>query len=315
MIEVVHPYKKVWSMYTLASLLPDKEKIRLHLYIHEDDWAEAPVEWILENFPTVKIYQTFWLKNQLATTMCHLLDHWKDKGGLHKRIVWLGGNNIISGRWSDNLPGPDFFQSVSYLAHKRVFRKHPRFLDFYRILRVAINEQKPENISTEFALLNYDLLKNFDPAELFCPTETDELETRVPGMPAIDRLLYKCRDEAFVSKLLSYQHKFMPLYMTGQNDVLIEKDAMGPLDCINYNVMLRKSFQLNIEHKWLIKPYLDLPTGVQLSLPWDMYSNLISSIPVNHRNAINNEILLLKSAKQKRAAGSLLKAGFKLGKI
>ena len=91
--------------------------------------------------------------------------------------------------------------------------------------------------------------------------------------------------------------------MCGRNDILVQKEAIGPLDSVNYNVMLRKSFQLNIQHKWLIAEYLDLPTGLQLSLPWDMYTNLIPSIPINMRNARNNEILMLKSTKQKRVAG------------
>ena len=68
MIELVHNYKKVWSMYTLASLVDKvassgKDDIRLHLYVHEEDWKGAPIDWILDNFPNVKIYQSFW-RNQ-----------------------------------------------------------------------------------------------------------------------------------------------------------------------------------------------------------------------------------------------------------
>lgn len=316
MIEIVHPYKKVWSMFTLASLLPDKEEVRIHLYVNNKDWDEAPIDWIVDNFPNVKIYESFWRKSDLAKCMCHLMDHWKDKGGLHKRIVWLGGNNIINGKWSNNFPNEEFFAgSVSFLSHKRVFRKHPRFKDFYRILQIPISPTKLHNIDPEFMIFNYDMLKTFSLEELFCPTEKDGLESRSPNMPKIDRLLYQASTEWFMTRLLGYQHKFMPIYMNGKNDILIELEALGPLDSVNYNVMLRKSFQLNIQHKWLLQTYTMLPTTIQLSIPWDMYTNLIPSIPINMRNARNNELLMLKSTKQKRVAGSLVKVGFRLGKI
>jgi len=316
MIEIVHPYKKVWSMFTLASLLPDKEEVRIHLYVNNKDWAEAPIEWILDNFPNVKIYESFWRKSDLAKCMLHLLDHWKDKGGLNKRIVWFGGNNIVNGKWANNFPNEDFFSgSVSFLSHKRVFRKHPRFKDFYRILQIPISPEKVLNIDPEFMIFNYNMLKAFPLEELFCPTEDDALAARSPNMPKIDRLLYQAGTEAFIGKLLTYQHKFVPLYMNGKNDALIDQEAIGPLDSVNYNVMLRKSFTVNIQHKWLIRDYLLLPTCLQLSLPWDMYTSLIPSIPINLRNARNNETLLLKAAKQKRVAGSLVKVGFRLGKI
>jgi hypothetical protein len=159
------------------------------------------------------------------------------------------------------------------------------------------------------------MLKTFSLEELFCPTEKDGLEARSPNMPKIDRLLYQASTEWFMTRLLGYQHKFMPLYMNGKNDILVELESLGPLDSVNYNVMLRKCFQLNIQHKWLIQTYTMIPTTIQLSLPWDMYTNLIPSIPINMRNARNNEILMLKSTKQKRVAGSLVKVGFRLGKI
>ena len=85
-------------------------------------------------------------------------------------------------------------------------------------------------------------------------------------MPKIDRLLYQASTEWFMTRLLGYQHKFMPLYMSGKNDILVELESLGPLDSVNYNVMLRKCFQLNIQHKWLIQTYTMIPTTIQLSL-------------------------------------------------
>ena len=57
MIEILHEYKKDWSMFTLASLLDKSRDFRLHLYVHEDDWADAPIDWVIANFDEVKILQ------------------------------------------------------------------------------------------------------------------------------------------------------------------------------------------------------------------------------------------------------------------
>ena len=50
-------------------------------------------------------------------------------------------------------------------------------------------------------------------------------------------------------------------------------------ELLDYNVMLRKSWSIDVEHKYLAADYLDLSTGVQLAVPWDCYTSLIDSIP------------------------------------
>ena len=47
---------------------------------------------------------------------------------------------------------------------------------------------------------------------------------------------------------MTYSWNSMPTYMNGKNDFLIENDAIGLKDIVNYNVMLRKSYTLNIQH-------------------------------------------------------------------
>jgi hypothetical protein len=98
-------------------------------------------------------------------------------------------------------------------------------------------------------------------------------------------------------------------------DQLVERDAIGAKELLDYNVMLRKSWSIDIEHRYLARDYLDMSTGVQLSVPWDCYTSLIDKIPLNFRNAQLNEVLLQKSAKQKSIAGKLIKRGFILGKV
>ena len=133
MIELVHNYKKVWSMYTLASLLnktasSGKDDIRLHLYVHEDDWDEAPREWILDNFPNVKIYQSFWRTDNLAKTICHLKSYYtgKDKqlnkiAALEKAISEKYGEEAIvnpKSNWDDSKE-QDYLQQMRAMYKKQ----------------------------------------------------------------------------------------------------------------------------------------------------------------------------------------------------
>ena len=84
---------------------------------------------------------------------------------------------------------------------------------------------------------------------------------------------------------------------------------------LDYNVMMRKSWSIDVEHQYLSTPYDTLNTGIQLSVPWDCYTKLIDKIPVNFRNSRLNELLLIKATKQKAMSGKLLKTGFHLGKV
>ena len=321
MIELVHNYKKVWSMYTLASLLDKtassgKDDIRLHLYVHEDDWDEAPREWILDNFPNVKIYQSFWRTDNLAKTICHLKSYYTGKEKqLNKRIIYFGGNRIMLGAPSKNMPPADFFKgSVSFLSRKAVFHDHPTFKHYYNTLGLW-SEQRVEEIDPEIVILNWDKLKKFSNDELFCYEQRNNLKPGWDNLHEVDKDIFMASDRIFLHNLMRYAHQYMPRYMNGKNDLLIQLDSIGPKDCINYNAMLRKSWTLNIQHKWLGREYYDCPTGVQLALPWDSYSSLISKIPLNFRDARMNELILLKSEKQKRTSRELIKVGFKLGKL
>ena len=114
---------------------------------------------------------------------------------------------------------------------------------------------------------------------------------------------------------MTYSWNSLPTYMNGKNDFLIENDAIGLKDLVNYNVMLRKCYTLNIQHNWLSEDYHRMPTGIQLGIPWDMYTSLIDRIPLQFRNHELNEKLLIKSNKQKQVLEKILKVGFRLGKI
>ncbi len=308
-------------MYTLASLVDKtsssgKDDIRLHLYVHEDDWKEAPIEWILDNFPNVKIYQSFWRTDNLAKTMCHLKTYYTGKEKqLNRRIIYFGGNRIMLGDPSKNMPPADFFKgSVSFLSRKAVFHDHPTFKNYYNTLGLW-SEKRVEEIDPEMVIFNWDQLKKFSNDELFCFEQRNKLKPGWDNIPEVDKDIYEASDRIFLHNLMRYAHQYMPRYMNGKNDFLIENDAIGLKDIVNYNVMLRKSYTLNIQHKWLSEEYFRMPTGIQLGLPWDMYTALIDKIPLQFRNHELNEKLLIKSNKQKQVLEKILKVGFRLGKI
>ena len=161
----------------------------------------------------------------------------------------------------------------------------------------------------EFIIINYDMLKNMTDDDIFM------YDNAYPINTGIDEKIEKCANFQLLKSLMTYSWNSMPTYMNGKNDFLIENDAIGLKDIVNYNVMLRKCYTLNIQHKWLSEEYFRMPTGIQLGLPWDMYTALIDKIPLQFRNHELNEKLLIKSNKQKQVLEKILKVGFRLGKI
>ena len=103
--------------------------------------------------------------------------------------------------------------------------------------------------------------------------------------------------------------------MNGKNDSLIDDEALEIIDLINHNIMMRKSFSINIQHVDLVKPYHQLCTSKLFALPWDCYTSLIDNIPQNYRDEKINETLLIKADRQKIASRKLLENGYQLGKL
>ena len=315
MIELVTKYKKDWSMFTLASLI-DKDGFRLHLFIHKEDWNTREVDWILENFQNVKVYEAWWREEDVSRMTFFLKDYWKDKGGLAKRIiVWDGCRIFNRAIDSGDIPPASFFKaSISFLSRDLVFDKHPNIGHYYDILRIPRKtHQGIPYIDKNIVLLNYDRLSEFENRDLFF---TRQVDPKNQGRrPYIDTQLLATNDNAFFEALSFYKHSWSPIYVNGRLDQLVERDAIPAKELLDYNVMLRKSWSINIEHRYLSREYLELSTGVQLAVPWDCYTSLIDRIPLNFRNAKLNEILLQKAEKQKAIAGKLVKRGFILGKV
>lgn len=306
MIEIVHTWNPTWSYFTIASLIDKDESYRLHLYVHEDYYDDLPVDWLFDNIPNIKIYESYWKKDYAARAIQHLRLHWKDKG-LHKRILYAGGNRIfLKSGWTNEVPAESFFvNKVSHLSRKKVFVGHKLYQAYYGMLDFAKGDM-PANWDTEFFIINYDKIKTMHDNELFYPRGFyNDYDSRVLAST----------NKYFFEKLHDLEHGVIPRYMNGKNDLLIQWDALPSKEYLNYNVMLRKSWSISLPTKALEEDYIDLSTGQQLAFPWDIYTDLIDKIPVNYRNARVNEKLLHKSQKQKSTSSKLLQVGYRLGKL
>ena len=298
-------------MFTLASLLDKDEEFRLHLYVPEDLWNHREIKWAIDNFSNIKIYQVYSKQDATAKSLINLKNWWKDKNpGLNKRIIVGNGNRIFLRKITGNeIPGESFFKkNLSFIDHKYVFRDHPQFKNFYRRLDKPIVANSVTQQDPEFMLINWEVMKKFNDQDLFFFNN---------AMPSggLDERIANADNKSLMKNLMTYNYNYVPTYMNGTVDWLIQLDAIGLRDIVNYNVMLRKSYSLNIQNQWLTRPYKDCPTGIQLGVPWDCYTNLIDKIPLQFRNHRLNENLLIKAEKQKATMGSLAKVGYRLGKI
>jgi hypothetical protein len=306
MIELVHTWKPEWSYFTIASLIDKDEEYRLHLYVEEEHYADLPINWIFDNIPNVRIYEAYWKKDYASRAIQHLRLHWKDKG-LHKRILYAGGNRIfLKSGWTDEIPNESFFQTkLSHLSRKKVFVGHKQFASYYGILDFA-KADMPANWDTDFFMLNYDLLKDLNDNELFYSRGFyNDYDSRVLATT----------NQFFFTKLHEKEHGVLPRYMNGKSDLLIQWDALPSKEYINYNVMLRKSWSIALPTKALSNGYAKVSTGTQLSTPWELYAQLIPKIPVNFRNARVCENLSYKTNRQKQTARKLIEVGYRLGKL
>jgi len=312
MIEIVHDWKVTWSMFTLSSLLTKSEDIRLHIYVDDAQWDSCPKDWIISNFPNVKLYRKFWRTENASRNISHLKKFWENKG-LNKRIMYAGGNRVfLKSAWKNEVPKPDFFQNkLAHLSRKRVYKTHPNFKRFYQVLGTFTGDRW-DTVDPEFFMLNYDQLVKWSDDILFY--KADSLETYRTGNET-DRKVLAANDKTFFTNILENSPSWLPLYMNGKNDSLIDDEALEIIDLINHNIMMRKSFSINIQHVDLVKPYHQLCTSKLFALPWDCYTSLIDNIPQNYRDEKINETLLIKADRQKIASRKLLENGYQLGKL
>ncbi len=326
-LELVVIYEQVFGMFTLASLLDKKENFRLHLFIRPSVWDKRVVEFALENFNKVNIYQMPQMgrDHMQARAVLQLKEHWKDKSpGLGKRVVISSGNRLfLSNLDEGQLPPEKYFDNkLSILCRQHKWITHNHFQSYYNLLGLR---SRKEDLDKQLFFLNWDSFSKMRNNDTFFRGGTakqvpydgykDADGNKLPALADVDQYILSGVNQIFFSALLKNNHVYTPLYINGKDDELLRHEAVGPKDAFNYNLMLRKSWSIEMPRSVLMCPYHELPTIYQLAVPFDQWSMLIDKIPLNLRNANLNERLLQKADNQKKYLRKVVEAGYQLGKM
>ena len=324
MIDIIILAEQYGLDYTLASLLKKSDNYRVHIFVRPKirDEIEAELQWALKSFRELYIYQTpFYSKGEgshrLSRVVNQFKEHWKDKQPkgfpIERVIVTVAGCRIFTGDLARDVPTvAQMGNKVAYFAREFKYAKHPTYGNYYNI--IGIEEYNAENVDTTFMLINWVKFKEImhDQRLYFHDGKAD----RLPGNTDKDSYLLSSRDSQFIPRIRSnYEWGWMPLYFDGRVDKLVKIEAIGAKDCINHNVMMRKSFSICVPVIDLATAYENFPTLWSMAVPWDCWSNVIDEVPLAIRKQALNEQILIKSAKQKKHMAAVVKAGYLLGKV
>ena len=326
-LELVVIHEQVFGMFTLASLLDKKENFRLHLFIRPSVWDKRVVEFALENFNKVNIYQMPQMgrDHMQARAVLQLKEYWKDKSpGLGKRVVISSGNRLfLSNLDEGQLPPEKYFDNkLSILCRQHKWITHSHFQSYYNLLGLR---SRKEDLDKQLFFLNWDSFSKMRNNDTFFRGRTakpvpydgykDAQGNKLAPLADVDQYILSAVNQIFFSALLKNNHVYTPQYINGKDDELLRHEAVGPKDAFNYNLMLRKSWSIEMPRSVLMCPYHELPTIYQLAVPFDQWSMLIDKIPLNLRNANLNERLLQKADNQKKYLRKVVEAGYQLGKM
>lgn len=311
MIEILLRYHPKYSMFTFASLLDKTEKFRLHVFMNDNDYDQDVADWLIQSFDNVQVYQAPYDTHVAAKQILQFKRHWMGKGKINKIIQSYTRAPIFTKELIGNqLPPNSWFKKLVATTSRNTFHNHGIFKTYYSIL----GQQGGYKVDTSFLIWNWNELENMTESELFMKDGTPPIQ-KYKWEHDLDAYINHARDEQIITYFKTIETSKMPIYMHGKVDPLIELDALGAMDCINYNIMLRKAYNLDVPSYLLERDYYECRTGLQLSIPWDLYTPLMENIPARFKDGRLNEKILIKSNKQKAAAGKLITAGFSLGKV
>lgn len=324
MIDIIILAEQYGLDYTLASLLKKSDNYRVHIFVRPPlrDEIEPELQWALKNFRELYIYQTPFNRkgedsHRLSRVINQFKEHWKDKQPkglpIERVIVTVAGCRIFTGDLARDVPTvKQMGNKVAYFAREFKYAKHPTYGNYYNL--IGIEEYNAENVDPYFMMLNWTKFKEImHDQRLWFP---NGMAKRYPDQTDKDSYLLSTRDNIFIPRIRSnYEWGWMPLYFDGRVDKLIKIEAIGAKDCINHNIMMRKSFSLCVPVLDLALAYENYPTLWSMAVPWDCWANVIDEIPMSIRKQGLNEQILIKSAKQKKHLAAVVKAGYLLGKV
>lgn len=330
MIDIIIATQNPMTMFTIASLMNKKDKFRLHIFTTpvQWEWAEPLHAWALKNIPRCYIYQTPWnlihgaRRDAESRLLLQFRQHWKDKNLDIERVLLCTGNPVFiqEKTHEGQLPTFEWMQEnnkVAMFSRKFQYDTHPFFKNYYKTLNISTTD----NIDYQAILINWKKFMTIPTAELFFPMGKWRRHTISSTQQTYhhnrDSFVLSAHNSQLFNRLSKNKEEWgwAPTYFNGRMETLIEKEAFGPKDCINHNIMLRKSYMLNMPRGYIIAPYSYIPSLIFLSIPFDVIADLIPLIPANVRLAGLNECIMEKSRKQKKTFKSVIDAGYLYGKI
>ena len=330
MIDIIILTEEINTEFTLSSLVKNSENFRIHLFNRGSiiDRVQPTINWAMKNFREVYSYQTPYNyrgpgSNRMARTLLQFQEHWKDKAPkgapIERVIVHTRGARIFNGSFKENIPTVrQMGDNYVYFSRHNQYFDHPFYGNYYKILDLP---NQKDDIEWDFLLVNWKLFKDFAPQHFFpngrATRYTDPSPLSPPGkfLHDKDSFILSAKNAQLFNNLKKRKHSYAPLYFDMTVDDLIKKEAIGPKDTINHNIMMRKAFSTNIDTIELFSQYHDMATLHYMAIPWDMWSSLIDDIPLPIRREGINERLLAKADKQKKYLRQVVEAGYKLGKI
>tara|TARA_Y100000361_G_scaffold153964_1_gene177477 strand:- start:1932 stop:2918 length:987 start_codon:yes stop_codon:yes gene_type:complete len=328
MIDIVILAEEINTEFTLASLLNKSENFRLHIFHRHgllQEKMEPTLKWAMQNFREVYSYTAPYKyrgegSQRLARTILQFKEHWKDKQPkglpIERVIVHTRGARLFNGKFAGNVPTvKQMGNKVAFLSRKFQYFDHPFYGNYYDILNL---DAKKDYFEEDFILLNWHRFKDVENSHFFINGKARRFgnEDRTGMLRDVDSFILSADTKILLENIKNkMEHGWMPLYFDMTCDTLMKKEAIGPKDTINHNIMMRKAFSVNADTTDLWQGYHQLPTLHYMAFPWDMWTAVIDDIPLNLRREGLNERLLVKADHQKRYLRKVVEAGYLLGKI
>jgi len=312
--------------WTIASLLDKEDDFHLHLYTPAALWEQMkPIhDWAKKSFPRVDIRKTPWssmaspnIRNIEARLVVQFRKEWWNKENDIDRVIFTTtGTTLFIQPTVDSgqiptLKWMNANKKVAAFAQNFMYLNHPNYGKYYKML--GMDTEKQEN--HKFFMLNWREFLKIPMKEFFIGGQwRRQQKPDFTYYSDEDSFIMSASNEAMFGAIKAKPYSVAPVYFSGHLDQLIRKEAIGPKDCLNHNLLLRRCYALN-HHAILIAGLFHLtPTLSYMATPFEPYERLIDKIPTNIRYAGLNELIITKSMKQKRFLRKALEAQYLMGK-
>ena len=165
---------------------------------------------------------------------------------IERVIVHTRGARLFNGKFAGNVPTvKQMGNKVAFLSKQFQYLDHPFYGNYYKIL--DINAEK-DHYEEDFILLNWHRFKDIENSHFFGYGKATRFRdpTGKRWLADVDSFILSAHTKTLMKNLLNMEHGWMPLYFDMTCDTLIKKEAIGPKDVINHNIMMRILLKLMI---------------------------------------------------------------------